>query len=415
MSFLTAPSRFTGKRFALQSAIVGITCVALVGGITQTAYAALPTGPSTTGLAGARPNATALPFRSSEQDWQTRANQAVDVLRERFPDAFAEAILGEASFTVRFRGDVPPEATAFLDGVGVPFELVGGVGFSEAELIGAVNDVHIAVLELVGPGVDFSTEPVSGTSEIKVIVDPATQSAARGENAQLDASAIELALETADSAYPKTFDVSVSLEEGAAVSTEGYGQAGGTKISGATGYCTSAFVVKRVGGSELGVVTAGHCPNYLQQISPNGNFSFDFRSEHQGASGDIQWMRSPVMMDSWFHYDYGLGYPVRAVATASVGTAICHFGVSTGRSCGWVKANYISITSDGKNYSNMSRAEGAELTSADGDSGGPWYQGTTAYGIHHGSAVNANPRYFTPVRQAEALFAVSVCIEGRCG
>jgi RHS repeat-associated protein len=67
LSFLTAPSRRKGRRFALQSAIVGITSAALVGGVAQTAYAAMPTGPTTTGLTGARPNATALPFRISDE------------------------------------------------------------------------------------------------------------------------------------------------------------------------------------------------------------------------------------------------------------------------------------------------------------------------------------------------------------
>ena len=67
LSVLTAPSRRKGKRFALQAAIVGITSIALVGGVAQTAYAAIPTGPTATGLTGARPNATALPFRISDQ------------------------------------------------------------------------------------------------------------------------------------------------------------------------------------------------------------------------------------------------------------------------------------------------------------------------------------------------------------
>lgn len=74
MSLLNARSRLKGKRFALHSAIVGITCAALVGGVAQTAYAALPTGPSVTGLTGARPSATQLPFFASDQ-----VNVTIDV------------------------------------------------------------------------------------------------------------------------------------------------------------------------------------------------------------------------------------------------------------------------------------------------------------------------------------------------
>lgn len=53
--------------FAARAALVGVTCAALVGGVAQTAQAALPAGPTTTGLTGARPSATSLPFAISDQ------------------------------------------------------------------------------------------------------------------------------------------------------------------------------------------------------------------------------------------------------------------------------------------------------------------------------------------------------------
>lgn len=366
-----------------------------------TAYAATPP-PHTTVVAAPQAAGT---------DWQSRANQAVDVLRTKFPGEFTEALLNEASMTVRFRADVPPAAAGFLTGVGVPYELVGGAGFSESDVFVAIDEVHGDALETVGAGVDFSTERVPGTNEIKVVLDSEPEVAAPGDVPVPEAEVVEEALAGAAEGTPaEAFAVSVSLDEDAAVETEGYGQAGGTQISG----CTSAFVVKKNNSSELGVVTAGHCDNRVQQISPSGNFWFDFRAEHRGVNGDIQWMRSPVMMDSWFHYDYGLGYPVRAVATAGVGTSICHFGVTTGRSCGKVAAVNVSVSVNGVVHGSMTRVTGAGLESAGGDSGGPWYQGTTAYGIHHGSAGDGS-RFFTPVKKAEAQFGVAVCIEGRCG
>jgi YD repeat-containing protein len=57
----------SGKSIAIKTAIVGVVSVALVGGITQAAHAALPTGPTTTGLTGSRPSATTLPFAVSDQ------------------------------------------------------------------------------------------------------------------------------------------------------------------------------------------------------------------------------------------------------------------------------------------------------------------------------------------------------------
>jgi len=44
-----------------------VTCAALVGGVAQSASAALPSGPATTGLTGSRPSATALQFPISDQ------------------------------------------------------------------------------------------------------------------------------------------------------------------------------------------------------------------------------------------------------------------------------------------------------------------------------------------------------------
>lgn len=66
-STLLPPRPHRGGRFAAKAALVGITCAALVGGVAQTAQAAIPTGPTTTGLTGERPSATSLPFDISDQ------------------------------------------------------------------------------------------------------------------------------------------------------------------------------------------------------------------------------------------------------------------------------------------------------------------------------------------------------------
>lgn len=46
---------------------MGVVSAALIGGVAQTAHAAIPTGPTTTGLTGSRPSATNLPFPVSGQ------------------------------------------------------------------------------------------------------------------------------------------------------------------------------------------------------------------------------------------------------------------------------------------------------------------------------------------------------------
>lgn len=65
---LLAPRRkAVHSSFGWKVALVGAVSVALVGGVTQVAHAAIPTGPTTTGLTGSRPSATTLPFAVSDQ------------------------------------------------------------------------------------------------------------------------------------------------------------------------------------------------------------------------------------------------------------------------------------------------------------------------------------------------------------
>ncbi|MCY1692950.1 RHS repeat domain-containing protein [Curtobacterium sp. SL109] len=65
---LLAPRRPAAhSSFGWKVALVGAVSVALVGGVAQTAHAAIPGGPTTTGLTGSRPSATTLPFAVSDQ------------------------------------------------------------------------------------------------------------------------------------------------------------------------------------------------------------------------------------------------------------------------------------------------------------------------------------------------------------
>lgn len=50
-----------------RAAAIGVLAIALAGGVAQSASAALPTGPTSTGLTGVRPSATRLPFPISDQ------------------------------------------------------------------------------------------------------------------------------------------------------------------------------------------------------------------------------------------------------------------------------------------------------------------------------------------------------------
>jgi streptogrisin C len=98
-------------------------------------------------------------------------------------------------------------------------------------------------------------------------------------------------------------------------------------------------------------------------------------------SGDVKWRRVVGNTAEPRFQSVTGGYRlVSGTSNPAVGTAICKYGVSTGQTCDSVVAvntcanGYCGLTKVGNDISN------------EGDSGGPWFFGNTAMGIHHGTA-----------------------------
>ena len=152
--------------------------------------------------------------------------------------------------------------------------------------------------------------------------------------------------------------------------------------------CTSGYSVRHNDG-RTGITTAAHCGN---SQSRSGT-SLPFQAARYGDSYDVQWHTTPGFTDRPWARD-GLsdsttpGYRIITSTTSRanqpVGGTVCKYGKTTGRTCGGIQsktynpglvpssdATWIRVHQDGVNLS-----EG-------GDSGGPWYFGGSAYGIHH--------------------------------
>jgi hypothetical protein len=70
-------------------------------------------------------------------------------------------------------------------------------------------------------------------------------------------------------------------------------------------------------------------------------------------------------------------------ASTNINDVVCHEGRTTGHSCGWVTGDFVSpwwVPSSGF----FIQVEGPFLNQWLGDSGGPWFYGNSAYGIHSG-------------------------------
>jgi streptogrisin C len=337
--------------------------------------------------------------------WQNEANEAAYELSQEYPGDYAGSILTETSFSISFKAQAPAGAASIMDEVDTPHTVVENVGVSEIEMTDLTQSTHRLIVASLPEMTTVATGYSLENRTLNVTVTPNSTALQRGGTA-LDPAQLSADLNAlvGDSDL-RGFDIAVTVDPDDAATDAGYGPAGGTKITGSDGYCTSGFVVKKIGSSELGVVTAGHCPNTLSQNAAGGYIAFNFRAEHIGTSGDIQWMRSPAMMDGWFHHDRGLGTAVTGQGIAGIGTTLCKFGEKTGRTCGTVQERGTSLTTQSGTSDNLVRTTG--MTVDTGDSGGPVFKGGYAYGLVKG--FQGGNYYYTPVGAALNKFGLNLC------
>lgn len=150
--------------------------------------------------------------------------------------------------------------------------------------------------------------------------------------------------------------------------------------------CTSGWSVKDSSGIK-GIVTAGHCPDTQYYNSKK----LTLKKQIVSGKCDVQW-----------HVTASAGYtPEPKFATASndccprkltgiksrssqaVGNWVCKFGKTTGYTCGYIIDKSFNPGVSDHNSSTYIRVRKAGVNlSEDGDSGGPWFNGYTGYGIH---------------------------------
>ncbi len=152
---------------------------------------------------------------------------------------------------------------------------------------------------------------------------------------------------------------------------------GGQKVKN----CTTAFTVFNTTDFSPGVLTAGHCTNNLGPGLPFITEKFGsgpFDSQLHGITGNN--VASP-----YFQFDKGeFAVPTGTMSRSRMqGIWACHYGQISGMSCGLVESVNSTQTVDTNVRVEYVRvAAGSTLESCSGDSGGPWFAGSTALGIH---------------------------------
>lgn len=167
-------------------------------------------------------------------------------------------------------------------------------------------------------------------------------------------------------------------------------------------YCTGGFIVTN--NQIAGISTAGHCDG--QATAYEGNI-YQPGGTAPAAKGGVVWYGLNARVVSKFQSSFGVYTTVTGQAKPIIGHLYCKFGVVSGETCALIyqpnKCAYALYTgvrtcSLWAVYANVSLP---------GDSGGPWFDGSTAIGIHFGvsNVDGVNRSLFSDMASLEAAGA----------
>lgn len=174
--------------------------------------------------------------------------------------------------------------------------------------------------------------------------------------------------------------------------------AGGGRVEGMQGghrqLCTAAFVV--TDGNREALTTAAHCPDELDYRGADGDdIALPFVAQWGAAYQDVQVNLAAGKQDPTFFADRSAGslrsvVTWRNLASTRSGDFVCHWGESSHYSCGLVELTDYAppgTLCGGACSPNWVTVEGSQCIA--GDSGGPVFSGSVAFGIAKG--INRRP------------------------
>lgn len=314
--------------------------------------------------------------------WNNNFSLMVSEIRDAYPREFSGAEIVDARKAwISFKDSPPDDVQVLLHSFTQAFPMISievkrGQGYSEIELETAIEGVYFAVYD--SPYVEDAS--ITFHAEIRTIV-ASVVLVDSDQTPSLEhlSSIARQALTKAAGGDQSGFDVTVILSEyptlGGLDSANHHH--GGESLS----TCTSGFGTRA--GSHTtgtrGISTAGHCGN----SQSDDGVALTFQSEHEGTHGDFQWHTGPRTRTDDFYSGSASTLEtnlrdVAAVGTPTVGQSLCKNGKTNKKSCQEVRK--LGVCHAGScNLVQM----GARLA-ASGDSGGPIFFGSTAYGLHKG-------------------------------
>lgn len=172
--------------------------------------------------------------------------------------------------------------------------------------------------------------------------------------------------------------------------------------------CSSGFTARNAGGS-VGVLTSAHCGD--TQDYTDWDVAIPFVNGTFSGSRDVQFHNRHCYLTAPNEFDSGIG--IRQVTGTQsrdqqvVGSQVCRYGMTTPHRCGLISSKSYCpsvIPSCSGTFVRVQSTNGLPLSNG-GDSGGPWFSGTTAFGIHTG-AVGPVDSFYMPINYASTIATV---------
>ena len=330
--------------------------------------------------------------------WQGPLAYLVNEIRQDYPDDFAGARIEEdLTAWVAFSGAAPAGAASSIRAFPRAVQIIENRGFTEADLRQRLNSVHNSVIGNDNIDTAASTYDIgTGLLTVEVVLKN-SESTPEEKTSMLDLLQANLPVGSVASTGTNK-DVLFNI----VTSTPGGGDedvTGGMHLS----TCTVGFVLEHTSGRRH-ISTAGHCGNNQRLIDGSIYLRLGWGIEHQGEWGDLQRHSVPsgYTLVNEFRYDSGPnGYQfVESTGVPMEGQWLRKYGKSSGYTVDRVYRGSVYYPEGRKLVAMHNRkARG-------GDSGGPWFHGTTAYGIHSGNWIFGLKRrdLFTPVHHIDDAF-----------
>ena len=319
-----------------------------------------------------------------------RAQEESVAATDRIQAAYRDRLAGisiehqpEYRILVLLTGPEPvADETIRAGGMSVPIVYRTGAPATREQMLAAMSEHRAAIRELAPRARGMGLDPRTGEL---VLLLHATEDRA-GLEAELESlMQVPVRLRILDGA-----DADLGVEGGWRVEGDDPG-------SGRRYYCTTGFVV--TDQARTGIVTAAHCPDTLSYRNADGaDIPLEFVGQWGARYQDVQVHVGGGAQQPLFHADKSRNAVRRLTSwrnrtSTRAGDAVCHRGESTGYSCSQVELT--DFAPPGELCGGPCDATWITVTGPTcrgGDSGGPIFNGTIAFGIVKGGNYSRSGR-----------------------